>query len=99
MDINGVKKYKYTSLSNVQRKLTKSNANDDKNGEDFDAINSRLKKKRLFEQLNPENAPEGAPDFNTLPKTPQIFSGQNTKPLSDPKEDSWRRASLFMEKK
>lgn len=99
MGMNGVNDLKYTRLSNVQRKLAKSNAHDDGKGEDFDTVNSNLKKKRSFEQLNPENAPEGAPDLNTLPKTPQIFSGQDTKALSNSTEDSWRRASLFMERK
>ena len=99
MGMNGVNDLKYTRLSNVQRKLAKNNANDDSNGEDFDAVNSKLKKKRSFELLKPENAPEVAPDFNALPKTPQIFSGQDTKALSDKTEDSWRRASIFMERK
>lgn len=46
MDINGVNNHKYTSLFNVQRKLYKNNANDDNKGEDdFDVINSRLKKR------------------------------------------------------
>jgi hypothetical protein len=99
MDINGVKHFKYTSISNVQRKLTKNNADDGSRGDDnFDTVNSNLRKKRSIGLIMPENASEGAPK-NTLPKIPQIFSDQNTNVLSDQKEDSWKRAMLFMDQK
>jgi hypothetical protein len=99
MDINGVKNFKYTRLSNVQRKLTKNNADDGSKGDnDFDTVNSKLRKKRSIGLIMPENTSEGAPK-NTLPKIPQIFSDQNANVLSDQKEDSWKRAMLFINQK
>jgi hypothetical protein len=91
MDINGVKNFKYTRLSNVQRKFMKNNADDDSKGDDnFDTVNSNLRKKRSMELMMPGDASEGAPE-NALPKTPQIFSAQN--------EDALKRAMLFMDHK
>jgi hypothetical protein len=89
MDINGVKNFKYTRLSNVQRKFMKNNADGDSRGDDnFDTVNSNLRKKRSMELMMPENTSEGSPK-NTLPKTPEIFSAQN--------EDALKRAMLFMD--
>ena len=91
MDINGVKKYKYTSLSNVQRKFMKNNADGDSKGDDnFDTVNSNLRKKRSMELMMPGDTSEGD-QKNTLPKTPEIFSAQN--------EDALKRAMLFMDHK
>ena len=91
MDINSVKHFKYTRLSNVQRKFMKNNADDDSKGDDnFDTVNSILRKKRSMELMMPGDTSEGAPK-NTLPKTPEIFSAQN--------EDALKRAMLFMEHK
>ena len=99
MDLNGVKNLKYTSISNVQRKLMKNNAYDDSKGDDFDTVNGKLLKKKSIELIKAEDTSEAAPNLNALPKTPQIFSDQNTKVLSDQKEDSWKRAILFMNQK
>jgi hypothetical protein len=98
MGVNGVNNFKYTSLSNVQRKLMKNNADDDKNGEDFNAVNGQLRKKRSIEFINTGDTTEEAPK-NSLPKTPQVFSEQSTSILSDQKEDSLKRAMLFIDRK
>lgn len=98
--IDGVKNLKYTSLSNVQRKLNKINANDDNNGEDdFDTVNSKLRKNKTIELKNAEHILENEPNSKQMPITPPIFNGQNTNVLSDPKEDYWKRAMLFMDQK
>ena len=100
MDVNGVNYLKYISLSNVKRKLGKNNANNDNKGEDdFDTINSKLRKKQTIEFKNAEHTLENEPNSKPLPQTPPIFNGQNTNVLSDQKEDSWKRAMLFMDQK
>jgi len=100
MGMDGVKDLKYISLSSVKRKLSKIDANDDNNGEDaFDTINSKLRKNKTIELKKAEHILENEPNSKPLPRTTPISNGQNTNVLSDPKEDYWKRAMLFMDQK
>jgi hypothetical protein len=100
MGMNGINDHKYISLSSVNRKLYKNNANDDNKGkDDFDALNSKPKKSKTIDFNNIGHLLENQPISKPLTRTIPIINKPNTNVLSDPKVDSWKRAMLFMDQK